>query len=88
MGATHRSKSTRATRVPTVNSSEVENELYEVLDHLGKAIAVAETVARALEAAEQDPECTSRAFAIVDCLESAVLPCANSASASKPWRDS
>jgi hypothetical protein len=42
-----------------VESSEVENKLYEVLDHFGKAVAIVETVARALEAAEGDLECAA-----------------------------
>jgi len=59
MGATHRSKSTRAVRGPSVGTSEDENKLYEVLDHFGKALAIVETVARALEAAENEQECSA-----------------------------
>jgi hypothetical protein len=61
MGSSRRSKFTRAPTARSVESSEVEldSKLYEVLDHLGKAIAVVETVARALEAAEQDLECAA-----------------------------
>ena len=57
MGATRRSKSTRASRGPSAGTSKDKEKLYEVLDHFGKALAIAQTVARALEAAENDHEC-------------------------------
>ncbi len=50
MGATRRSKSTRAPRRVSVKSANKQTKLYDVLDHLGKSLAIAETVARALEA--------------------------------------
>lgn len=34
-------------------------KLYEVLDHFGNALAIVETVARALEAAENDQKCSA-----------------------------
>jgi hypothetical protein len=59
MGATHRSKSTRASRGLSVKTSGDKDKLYEVLDHFGKALAMVETVARALEAAENDEDCSA-----------------------------
>jgi len=58
MGAAHRSKSNRAPHGPSANTSGDESELYEVLDRFGNALAIAETVARALEAAENDQLCS------------------------------
>jgi hypothetical protein len=55
----HTVQSLPALRVPSVGTSEDENKLYEVLDHFGKALAIIETVARALEAAENEQECSA-----------------------------
>jgi hypothetical protein len=52
-------KSTRASRAPSVNSPDQQSKLYDVLDHLGKSLAVAETVARALEAAQNERLCSA-----------------------------
>jgi len=38
--------------------SRMENTLYEVLHHFRKALAVIETTARALEAAQNDGQCS------------------------------
>lgn len=57
MGATRRSKSTCATRRVSVKLIDKQTKLYDVLDHLGKSLAIAETVVRALEAAQNDRLC-------------------------------
>jgi hypothetical protein len=65
MGATRRSKSTRAARGPSAKSSEAKTKLYEVLDDFGTALAMVETVSRALEAAENDQRCSAVGSEIV-----------------------
>lgn len=57
MGSTRRSKFTRARRGRRSKSSETKSALYEVLDHFSRALSIIETVARALEAAENDGQC-------------------------------
>jgi len=46
--------SPRPRHAPVREPAVTKPDLYEVLDHLSKALAIVETVARALEAAEND----------------------------------
>jgi hypothetical protein len=60
MGSSRRSKSTRARalRPGNVRSPDRRNLLYDVLDRFSQALAIMETVTRALEAAENDHDCS------------------------------
>jgi hypothetical protein len=57
MDPTSSSKSTRARSGRIEKSSNRALKLYDVLDHLGEALAIVETVSRALHAAENDQHC-------------------------------
>jgi hypothetical protein len=58
-----KSESTRAGGAE--QSVDTEETLYDVLHHLGEALAIVETVARALHAAENDGEAGTTGPAIV-----------------------
>ena len=51
------SNSTRAEDSEPEKSVDPETTLYDVLDQFSEALAIVETVARALHAAENDREC-------------------------------
>jgi hypothetical protein len=57
MGPTRSSKSTRARHGRFEKSVGRAINLYDVLGHLGEAMAIIETVSRALHAAENDLLC-------------------------------
>jgi hypothetical protein len=57
MDPTSSSKSTRARRGRIGKSTARAFNLYDALDHLGEALAIVETVSRALHAAENDQQC-------------------------------
>jgi hypothetical protein len=57
MDPTHTSKSTRARRGRFEKSVGTAVTLYTALDHLSEALAVVETVSRALHAAENEQHC-------------------------------
>jgi hypothetical protein len=60
MGSSRRSKSSRAGKAspakPT-NREIAKNDIYEALHQFSEALAIVETVSRALHAAESDLEC-------------------------------
>jgi hypothetical protein len=57
MDPTNDSDSTREEDAGTEKSVDAETTLYEVLDQFSEALAIVETVARALHSAENDREC-------------------------------
>jgi hypothetical protein len=57
MGSSHRPKSSRAGKASPAKPSQQKVDLYEALHHFSEALAVVETVSRALQAAESALEC-------------------------------
>jgi hypothetical protein len=57
MGSSRKSKSSGTREAPSSEPSNRKTDLYEVLHHFSEALAIVQTVARALHAAENDLEC-------------------------------
>ncbi len=57
MDPTSDSKSNPANDAGSEKPADAETTLYDVLDHFSEALAIIETVARALHAAENDLDC-------------------------------
>jgi hypothetical protein len=72
MGSTRRSRFTRARRARPDQLSEIERVLREVLDHLGTALAMIETIERAFDAAKNDGQCSGAGAQIATLRHAAV----------------
>jgi hypothetical protein len=57
MGSFRKAKSSGTAKGPSSEHSRHETDLYEVLHHFSEALAIVQTVARALHAAENDLQC-------------------------------